>query len=463
MQISEDRIPVRIAYVGGGSLAWATTLMADLAADTRLATEVCLYDIDTEAAARNARMGARFAEVSRGTPARYRVAHSLSEALTGADVVVISILPGRFEDMAQDIAIPARYGIPQAVGDSVGPGGFVRAMRAIPMLAEIGHAIRDHAPDAWVCNLTNPMSVLTGALFHAFPQIRAWGECHEVTKIRRQVAWIANQEVGEARYSHRDVQVNVLGVNHFTFVDAIALGGRDMLPAYRDFVAAHPDGWAQAEPGHDAEHDLYFGSRNLVAFELGRRYGIPAAAGDRHLAEFLPPDQFLGRAQHWGFALTPVEYRIRAQAEKRARAEALAAGEGSPKAKRSDEALLDQIAALMGGGAHVSNVNLPNRGQLAGLPEGTIVETNARFSGLGITPLLAGGLPPALHAVMADHAQRQSALLSAVMAGDPAPLFELFHSDPLCAHLPQSEARRMFSEMLTATAAWLPDPLKGAA
>ncbi|MBE3638198.1 family 4 glycosyl hydrolase [Mangrovicoccus algicola] len=464
MNHSEDRIPVQIAYIGGGSLNWAPKLMADLAHDRRLAAEVRLYDLDLAAAQRNAAMGARFAPVSAGTPARYRACASLAEALAGADIVVVSILPGRFEDMAQDIGIPARHGIPQAVGDTVGPGGFVRALRAIPMLAEIGRAIGEHAPRAHVCNLTNPMSVLTGALYRGFPQIRAWGECHEVTKLRKQVAWIANRAAGAPRHSHRDVEVNVLGINHFTFVDRIAVAGRDMLPAYRDFAAAHGGtGWVEAEPDPADEHERYFGDRSKVKFDLLRRFGIPAAAGDRHLAEFLPAADYLDDSAGWGFGLTPVEYRQREQAAKRAAAEALARGDTAPAPGRSDEALVDQIAALMSGTPCISNVNLPNRGQIAGLPEGAVVETNAVFSGLGVTPVIAGRLPAALEPLVAAHAARQVALLDAVMADEAAALFPLFHSDPLVAPLEEAKARMMFQEMIAATGAWIPETLKGAA
>lgn len=460
MNILEQTYPVKIAYVGGGSLNWAPNLMADLAQDDRLAAEVCLYDLNVDAARRNARMGERFAEVSRGTPARYTVATSLSEALTGADVVVVSILPGRFDDMANDIGIPARYGIPQAVGDTVGPGGFVRALRSVPMLAEIGRAIGEYAPKAYVCNLTNPMSVLTGALYRAFPDIRCWGECHEVTKIRKQVAWIANQKAGTARYTHRDVEVNVLGINHFTFVDRMALDGRDMLPDYAEFARTHArGGWVAAEPDPDNEFARYFEDRSRVKFDLYRRFGIPAAAGDRHLVEFLPAGEYMDNYADWNFGLTPVEFRVRHAAQRRQRAEDLAEGRADPAPKRSDEALVDQIAALMGGGAHVSNVNLPNRGQIENLPMGAIVETNALFSGLGVTALMAGRLPDALAPIVADHATRQTGLLDAMMAQDYGGLFDMFRTDPLVAPMADADARAMFNDMLRATAAYLPDAL----
>ncbi|WP_299928564.1 alpha-galactosidase [uncultured Pelagimonas sp.] len=464
MYISGQHTPVRIAFVGGGSLNWAMGLMADLAYDTQLAADVRLYDIDFQAAKRNCEIGNRFADVSRGQPATYKACETLERALNGADIVVISILPGQFSDMAQDLGIPTRFGIPQSVGDTVGPGGFIRALRAVPMMTSIAHSIRDHAPNAFVCNLTNPMSVLTGALFSAHPNIRAWGECHEVTKIRKQVAWIANQENGENKYEFRDVAVNVLGINHFTFVDAISLNGRDMLPAYRAFVAAYSNsGWEQSDPDKDSEHQLYFGSKNLVAFDLLRRFGIPAAAGDRHLAEFFPSADYLSDPQRWGFALTPVDYRIKDRKAKLARADSMRSGETPPLAHRSEEALIDQIKALMRGDTFVSNVNLPNQGQLAGLPKGTIVETNAVFSDLGVKPIFAGQLPHSLLPIVADHAARQTELLTATQNEDRGALFDLFHADPLVAHLQTKDAQDMFDQMLGATAAWLPETLSGAA
>ncbi|WP_201742306.1 hypothetical protein [Mangrovicoccus ximenensis] len=85
------------------------------------------------------------------------------------------------------------------------------------------------------------------------------------------------------------------------------------------------------------------------------------------------------------------------------------------------------------------------------------------FSGLGIAPVFAGRLPAALEPVVADHAQRQAALLEAVMAGDGAALFPLFRSDPLVAPLGEARARSLFQEMIAATGAWIPETLKGAA
>lgn len=460
MYNTEYRSAVKVAYIGGGSLNWATKLMGDLAHDGGLAAEVVLYDIDLAAAERNARIGMRYAEQAGGAPVTYRAAATLGAALAGADFVIISILPGTFSEMAQDIAIPARYGIVQSVGDTVGPGGFVRAMRAIPQIAEIGWAIASHCPDAHVVNLTNPMSVLTGALYRAFPAIRAWGDCHEVLKLRKLIAWLANVRAGKVIYGLRDAKVNVLGINHFTFVDAATVDGMDMMPDYMEFARVNRDrGWRERPVDEADEHQRYFEDHFRVKFDLSLRFGIAAAAGDRHLVEFLPQSWYLDRPADWGFGLTPIEFRVRERAEKVKRAEALDQGGPLPPASASDEAIVEQMRALLGGAEHVSNVNLPNRGQIENLPIGAIVETNARFSGLGVQPVLAGRLPPALAAIIAPHAERQTALLDAVLEGNGAALPALFLSDPLVAPLGPQKADALFREMVLATRHCLPEAL----
>jgi len=464
MQKTEYTRPVTIAYVGGGSLNWATKLMGDLAQDGTVPATVRLYDLDHAAAERNARIGARYAARSAGAaPVTYTAERTLEAVLTGADIVVISILPGSFEDMANDIAIPERYGIRQSVGDTVGPGGFVRAMRAIPMIAEIGRAIARHCPEAYVCNLTNPMSVLTGTLYAAFPEIRAWGSCHEVIKTRKIMAYLANRHAGEVIYGYRDAKVNVLGINHFTFVDRAAVGGVDMMPAYLDFAREHlAAGWRDSPLDPANEHDGYFTDSFRVKFDLSLRFGIAAAAGDRHLVEFLPQGWYLDDHAAWKFGLTPVEFRMRERQEKVDYADALDRGAELPPAMASEEAIVEQIKALLGGPEHVSNVNLPNQGQLSGFAEGTIVETNARFSALGIQPIVAGRLPPALELLVKPHAERQSALVDAVLSDEADALLPLFVSDPLVAALPQDKATRLFREMVTATQHRLPETLSRA-
>lgn len=455
------RSEITLAYLGGGSVNWAQVLMADLVHDGTISGEIRLYDIDAAAAQRNAVLGNALSE-HHGRDLRYVVPPDLASALAGADFVVISILPGSFDDMAIDLALPAAAGIRQSVGDTVGPGGFVRAMRTIPELAEIAQAISVHCPRAYVCNLTNPLSVSTGALHAGFPGIRAWGSCHEVTKLRQIVAWLANRDEGGIRYSFRDVELNVLGINHFTFVDTAFVGGRDRLPNYLAFAAANrASGWRSAPIDPEDEFQRYFEDVNRVKFDLAARFGIAAAAGDRHLAEFLPATWYLDRAEEWGFGLTPVEFRRRDRDAKRESVRQLADSGGVPSVSGlSEEALVAQICALARGETLLVNANLPNAGQLEGFAPGTIVETNAVFSGTGVRPVHAGRLPTAVEGLVKPHADRQNALLAGVLAGDIATLEGLFLGDPLVAPIGPDRAVELFREMVNATRERLPAQLR---
>lgn len=125
---------LRIAYIGGGSRGWAWTFMRDLALEPALGGTIVLYDINKEAAKANEVIGNGITKRPEAVGKwKYVVADTLAEALTGSDFVVISILPGTFDEMESDVHEPEKYGIYQSVGDTAGPGGMVRALRTIPM------------------------------------------------------------------------------------------------------------------------------------------------------------------------------------------------------------------------------------------------------------------------------------------------------------------------------------------
>lgn len=80
---------IKIAYIGGGSRGWAWTLMNDLKKAEDISGTVYLYDIDYPAAQTNEVIGNRID----GENWKYKAVDTIGEALTGADFVIISILP----------------------------------------------------------------------------------------------------------------------------------------------------------------------------------------------------------------------------------------------------------------------------------------------------------------------------------------------------------------------------------
>ena len=121
---------IKLAYIGGGSKLWTRVFMNDLALAEGLEGEIALYDIDVQAAFRNQAIGNRLNKCPNAISQwEYKVYEHLDDALRNADFVALSIMPGTFDEMQVDVHAPEKYGVYQSVGDTVGPGGVLRAMR----------------------------------------------------------------------------------------------------------------------------------------------------------------------------------------------------------------------------------------------------------------------------------------------------------------------------------------------
>ncbi|MCL2030091.1 MAG: alpha-glucosidase/alpha-galactosidase, partial [Oscillospiraceae bacterium] len=370
----------------------------------------------------------------------------------------ISILPGTFREMRSDVHLPERLGVYQSVGDTVGPGGMIRALRTVPVFAGFAAAIRRYAPDAWVINYTNPMSLCVRTLYHVFPGIKALGCCHEVFGMQSLLAAAAGRALGLEGIARSDIHVNVLGLNHFTWFDRASYQNRDLMKLYADFVDEFYE--TGFEDTGNAMPDRSFRCNNRLKFDLFRRYGWIAAAGDRHLAEFMPGDGYLrdpAAAESWGFYLTGVDWRERDLERRLARSEALVSGREEVRLTPSGEEGILLIKSLCGLGRVVSNVNLPNAAlQIANLPPETVVETNAVFSFDDVRPVAAGPLKADIAALTAPHAENQTEILHAALHPSRAAVYRAFARDPLCARVPEADLRGLADDMIANTREYLP-------
>lgn len=439
---------IKIAYIGGGSRGWAWKLMDDLSKAGDLCGEVCLYDIDFAAAQANEKIGALA-----GQNFTYTACATPREALSGADFVIISILPGTFDEMESDVHTPEKYGIYQSVGDTTGPGGLVRALRTIPMFQQIAEYIKEFCPAAWVINYTNPMSICVKTLYETFPQIKAFGCCHEVFKTQEMLADALREFEGIAGVSRRDISTNVIGINHFTWINQASYADVDLMPLYQKITEKYAEGYGSTQNWD------YFSCLDKVKFDLFARFGVIAAAGDRHLAEFCPGNWYLKdpeTVEKWGFSLTPVRWRKEDLQNRLQKSARLISGELPFEHGETGEEGVSQIRALLGLDSFITNVNVPNQGQIPNLPLGAIVETNALFSRDNVRPLMAGNIPDGVLSLMAPTVQNQLAIVQAGLNRDIELAYRAFCCDRLCDRLTPADARTLFDEMLQNTKAYLP-------
>ena len=181
-----------------------------------------------------------------------------------------------------------------------------------------------------------------------------------------------------------------------------------------------------------------------------------AAAGDRHLSEFLPPWYLKDpeTAHKWGFGLTTVDWRLTDLKNRLERSENLRSGKEEISLKTSGEEGHLLMKALLGLGNMVSNVNIPNRGQISNLPLGAVVETNALFGRDYISPIQAGAIPDNVNALIMPHVINQENTLKAVLTRDIDLAFSTFMADPQMT-LSLEDGQKLFREMFEGTKKYL--------
>lgn len=440
---------VKITIIGGGSRQWAIGMLKDLTLQDKFAPEVCLYDINHQAALDNQKVAERVFAINHAEGFSCTVEKEIGPALDNADFVVISIEPGIIECRYGDLVLPEEYGILQTVGDTTGPGGILRAKRAIPLFMGFAKEIEKHCPKAWVINYTNPMTLCTAALYKAFPGIKAVGCCHEVFHTQTFLAEKCKDWYG-VEIGRRDLDTDVSGVNHFTFMPKAEWNGHDLIQKTKEWIASDPAVFADRTEIATKRRDNgeWFDNEKVVALTFLRDYDVLGAAGDRHLSEFVPffltsEEEILQK----GFTRTPYSYRIQIDKEKHSKV----FKDEELVAKKSDEEGVDIMLSLLGERTLHSNINIVNHGQVEYLPEGRIVESMSDISKDSVVPVKALRLPEAVEKMEQIVSDEQALVLEAVANGDDEMLFKAFLMDPLMK-LDEKTARELFDKMLVASA-----------
>jgi len=446
---------LKIAYIGGGSRGWAWGLMSDLASCDDISGDVYLYDIDFEAAQHNEIIGNLYKDCEDAKSVwNYHAVKTAEEALTGADFVIISILPGTFDEMEVDVHAPEKYGIYQSVGDTSGPGGIVRAMRTIPMYEEIAEYIKKYCPKAWVISYTNPMTLCIKTLYRVFPEIKAFGCCHEVFGTQHVLMKALEEVCGIKAENRTEIKVNPVAVNHFTWLTKATYKNIDLFPVYKEFAEKNLNGIEQVDKNW---MNNGFSTAEKVKMDLFRKYGYIAAAGDRHLAEFCEGKWYLkdpDTVHSWMFCLTSVEWRKKDLQDRIQHSINKRNGSEPVEIKGTGEEGINQIRALLGLTDLVTNVNIPNVGQIPNLPMGAVVETNAVFRADSVTPVMAGEIPKEIYPLVSRICGEQEMVSEAIANRDLDMIFNAFVNDPLvtCSY---DEAKELFKEMVTKTKKYL--------
>ncbi|MGZ6899473.1 MAG: alpha-glucosidase/alpha-galactosidase [Acidimicrobiia bacterium] len=440
--------PITVTMLGAGSM-----FTPELAKDLFLIPEnaggtIALVDIDAPRLDTMTKVVGLLAE-ELGVADRWTVRASVDrrEVLPGTDYVVNCIEVSGVDCVGHDNDIPARYGVDQCIGDTIGPGGVFKGLRTIPVWLEVLADVERLCPRALVLNYTNPMSMMCLAAARTSP-VQVVGLCHSVQATSRVLA-------ARAGIPWRELTWECAGVNHLAWFTRLEHEGRDLYPqlmerARRDLAGDPVEEWDAGD---------------LVRKDMMLHFGAFITESSGHLSEYLPyyrtnPEtlaRYCGPEYDGESSFYSRNWpRWRAQAD--AQRDRMLAGEESVPAKRSWEYASWIVEAREKNVPYTINGNVPNRGGLiANLPHDGIVEVATLVDRAGARPTRYGRLPAHMAAVCASNMAVYDLGAQAAVERSKEAAILAVTLDPLTAAVcSPGEIRAMVLELFDAEADSLP-------
>jgi len=431
----------KIAMIGAGSLIFCKTLVMDILATEALGgSEICLMN---RTRPKLAKMEAFVKKVIRENrlPAKVTATLNRREALDGADYVINMIQIGGVEAFRMDYEIPLKYGVDQCIADSIGPGGIFRALRTIPVLADMAADMNELCPDAILLNYANPMGANCSAL-GCVADVQFIGLCHGVQTTLDLISRYVNVPKEQVDYV-------CAGINHMAWFLSLRdkRDGRDLYPILKR---------------HIEKPEYYVNEK--VRCEVMRHFGYFMTESTGHLSEYVPWFRGSKRAldlycdqPDFGGASGAYYHYCNMLAEKYKKVDYLATE--SPRiTRRSVEYCSYILEAAQTDRPFRLNGNVRNDGYITNLPQGCCVEVPVYVDSQGLHPVTIGELPVQCAALNQSNVTVQELAVEAALTGDPERAMQAVAMDPLTSAVcTLKEVRDMTAEMLEAERKWLPE------
>lgn len=254
---------VKISLIGAGSFVFAKKVVSDILSFPELReSEIVLMDVDPERLKIISEWVKRIVSLNK-FPTKISSTLERKKALKGADFVVCMLDVGGLKARTLDIEVPLKYGIPQAIGDTLGPGGIFKGLRLIPSLLEIAHDMEKICPEAFLFNYTNPMAINCWAI-NKETSVKCVGFCHGLEHTKMHLSDILN-------VPYEEISTFAAGINHMTWLLTIKHKQKDLYPLLKEKV----------------KNPKVF-SLDPIRFELMKMTGYFVTETSYHTAEYLP-------------------------------------------------------------------------------------------------------------------------------------------------------------------------------
>jgi alpha-galactosidase len=455
----------KIVIIGAGSAIFGLNTVAALMNSKRLrGSHLALVDRNPETLALIGRLAERLnrewhAEMMITTHTHH------TYGLDGAGYVVSAIeVPPREKLWRKDYEITLKYGGRQPYAENGGPGGFAHAARNIGPVLEIVRDMEQICPQARFLNFTNPMIRICDAIAR-YSTIKVVGLCHQIMAGYGMVGLVLADELGFAvpegridchadpetwpklsKLAHQAIErvdIKAAGLNHFTWM----LDLRDKHTGV-DLYPLFAEKWIAFDPT--------FEPLTRRVYQAMGRFPIP---GDEHLCEYLPwvSDPITKPWEKYEVSL--YDWEMMKKRRGQGHDDIAQMGDGRMDIGHlrhvNSEGAVEIIENIAGAGNHYHlAVNLPNRGQIANLPQGAIVETPGVVSGAGVQGVTVGSLPESIAELCRREITVAQLGVDAAVHGDRQAALQCLLLDPVITDL--DVAQQILDDYLETYREYLP-------
>jgi alpha-galactosidase len=436
------RRPVNVAMIGAGSFFTGVILRDVVLTPDNQGGELRIVDIDAERLELSRVLIECILEaLGEGDRWQLRASTDRMELLPGTHYVVNSIDVSGVECVRLDNDIPLRYGVSQNIGDTIGPGGLMKALRTVPVWLDILRDCERACPKAWVLNYTNPMSILCLAAWRA-TRMKVVGLCHSVQGTSQMLARYAGVEYGRMGWK-------CAGVNHLAWFTELTGPQGDLYPGLMALAHDRESEFAKAEP---------------VRSDMMLHFGAFITESSGHLSEYLP---YYRKRKDLLQAYTGPGYRgeesyyannwPRWRQEQDDYKRRVRDGTQALDLRRSHEYGAWIIEAIEKDSPTCVHGNVPNAGCIENLPQDGVVEVACLVDRNGVQPVRFGPLPSHMAAVCDWQMRMYDLAADACIERSFEKAAWALMLDPLTAAVCcPAEIKAMAGELFEAQRPWLP-------
>ncbi len=433
-----SRAVIKIAFIGAGSFEFTRNVVTDLCSYPELGSDLhlALYDISPERLAFAEALTHRIV-VQTGANAKVTATTERGPALDGARYVINEVQVGGYASTRADFEIPARYGVRQTIGDTLGIGGIFRGLRTIPVVTALAADMVRRCPDAYLLNYSNPMAMLPWAVYAGTDFRNVFGLCHSVRDTHAFLAGLVGADPASVRFV-------TAGFNHQAFVLRFEQDGRSLYPRLAEVIDGSPE------------------LQRRVRVELYRQFGYFPTESSEHSAEYVP--WFMRHdSQIAEYRIFVGDYLARSEenlAELESLQAQLTAG-ADLDLEPADELASQFIHSLETGTEREIYVNVRNGGLISSLPEDCCVEVPCDLTAGVATPKAVGALPPQLAALNRTFLNVVELTVAAALEGRRDHVRQAALLDPnTAATLTVEQTVAMVDELLAAHSDLMPPGLR---